>query len=151
MSASLLLRLAASAALFAWFGASEAADLNPAAINIKTQDQLAWTKTASGANEAVLFGDPSKPGWYGVLVKWDPGHMSRPHFHPNDRYVTVVSGTWYVGTGSKYDPPSTKPVPAGSFVTHYAKQIHYDGAKDQEVVLEIVGMGPDTATPAEAK
>ena len=153
MSTSLFLRAASAAALFAWLGASQAADLNPAAINIKTPDQLTWRKSTgpNSPNQAILFGDPSKPGWYGILVKWDPGKMSRPHFHPSDRYVTVVSGTWYVGTGSKYDPPSTKPVPAGSFVTHYAKQIHYDGAKDQEVVLEIVGMGPDTATPAEAK
>jgi len=153
MSTSLFLRAASAAALFAWLGASQAADLNPAAINIKTPDQLTWRKSTgpNSPNQAILFGDPSKPGWYGILVKWDPGKMSRPHFHPNDRYVTVVSGTWYVGTGSKYDPASTKPVPAGSFVTHYAKQIHYDGAKDQEVVLEIVGMGPDTATPAEAK
>jgi len=153
MSTSLFLRAASAAALFVWLGASQAADLNPAAINIKTPDRLTWRKSTgpNSPNQAILFGDPSKPGWYGILVKWDPGKMSRPHFHPNDRYVTVVSGTWYVGTGSKYDPPSTKPVPAGSFVTHFAKQIHYDGAKDQEVVLEIVGMGPDTATPAEAK
>ena len=143
-------RLAAFA-IFLLLGASRAADLNPAAINIQLPGQLKWTVTGSGANEAVLFGDPSKPGWYGVLVRWDPGHMSRPHFHPNDRYVTVISGTWWVGTGPKYDPPSTKPVPAGSFVTHYAKQIHYDGAKDEPVVLEIVGMGPATSTRAETK
>lgn len=153
MSLSSLLRIAGAAAMFAWLAASQAADLNPAAINIKTPDQLTWRKSTgpNSPNQAILFGDPSKPGWYGILVKWDPGKMSRPHFHPNDRYVTVVSGTWWVGTGSKYDPASTKPVPAGSFVTHYAKQIHYDGAKDQEVVLEIVGMGPETSTPAEAK
>jgi hypothetical protein len=143
-------RLAAFA-IFVLLGASRAADLNPAAINIQLPGQLKWTVTGSGANEAVLFGDPSKSGWYGVLVRWDPGHMSRPHFHPNDRYVTVISGTWWVGTGPKYDPPSTKPIPAGSFVTHYAKQIHYDGAKDEPVVLEIVGMGPATSTPAETK
>ena len=153
MSTSLFLRSAAVGALFGWFGASRAADLDPAAINIKTPDQLSWRKSTgpNSPNEAILFGDPSKPGWYGILVKWDPGHMSRPHFHPNDRYVTVISGTWWVGTGPKYDPASTKPVPEGSFVTHYAKQIHYDGAKDKEVMIEIVGMGPDTATPAEKK
>jgi hypothetical protein len=77
--------------------------------------------------------------------------MSHPHYHPNDRLVTVISGTWWVGTGSKYDPASTKPVPAGSFVRHFAKQIHYDGAKDEEVMLEIVGEGPATMIPAEKK
>ena len=80
-----------------------------------------------------------------------PHHMSHPHFHPNDRFITVISGTWWVGTGSKYDPDSTTPIPAGSFVTHYGKQIHYDGAKDGDVTLEIVGMGPATSTPAETK
>ena len=42
-------------------------------------------------------------------------------------------------------------MPAGSFVTHFANQLHYDGAKDQECVLQIVGEGPDTTTNAEAK
>jgi len=56
-----------------------------------------------------------------------------------------------VGTGPKFDPDGTVPLPAGTFVTHFGKQIHYDGAKDSEAVLEIVGEGPATATPAEAK
>ena len=43
------------------------------------------------------------------------------------------------------------PMPTGTFVRHVGKQIHYDGAKDGDTVLEIVGMGPATATPAEAK
>jgi len=34
---------------------------------------------------------------------------------------------------------------------HFGKQIHYDGAKDGDTVLEIVGEGPATATPAEQK
>ena len=42
-------------------------------------------------------------------------------------------------------------MPAGTFVTHFGKQIHYDGAKDADVILEIVGMGPATATEAETK
>jgi hypothetical protein len=44
-----------------------------------------------------------------------------------------------------------KPVPAGSFVTHYAKEIHYDGARDGEAILQIVGIGPATSTAAEQK
>jgi hypothetical protein len=72
-------------------------------------------------------------------------------FHPTDRYIYVISGTWWVGTDAKYDPDNIVPVPAGSYVTHFGKQIHYDGAKDEEFVLEIVGMGPATSTPAEAK
>ena len=40
---------------------------------------------------------------------------------------------------------------AGTFVTHYGQQVHFDGAKDEDAVLLIVGLGPATATPAEAK
>jgi hypothetical protein len=127
------------------------ADLNPAALAYKLPNQIQWIEEANGAKQAVLRGDLAKPGPYIVLVKWEPHRMSRPHFHPNDRFITLISGTWWVGTGSKFDPNSTVAIPAGSFVTHFGKQIHYDGAKDVETVLEIVGEGPATATPAEVK
>ena len=139
------------ATMFVWLASIQASDLNPAAISIKLPKEIPWVASPSGSVQAILFGDPAKPGLYGVLTKWTPHHMSRPHYHPNDRFVTVISGTWWVGTGSKYDPESTVPIPAGSFVTHTGKQIHYDGAKDGEVVLEIVGMGPATSVPAEVK
>jgi hypothetical protein len=37
-------------------------------------------------------------------------------------------------------------MPAGSFVTHFGKQVHWDGAKDEDAVLLIMGEGPATAT-----
>ena len=139
-------------ALLMCIGVLNAADLDPKAIAIQLPKDIKWVSNPNaGAETAVLLGDPSKPGLYVILQKWLPHHNSRPHFHPNDRYVTVLSGTWWVNTGPKYDPASFKPVPAGSFVIHYAKEIHYDGAKDQPCVLQIVGMGPATNTPAEEK
>jgi hypothetical protein len=129
----------------------KATDLNPAALRFTPPDKIPWVESPAGSAQAVLRGDPEKPGPYIVLTKWHAGHMSHPHFHPNDRFITVISGTWWVGTGTKYDPDSTVPMPAGSFVTHFGKQVHYDGAKDGDVVLEIVGEGPATSTPAEVK
>jgi hypothetical protein len=149
--ASRALLAIAAATVFAGVFSVQAASPDPKVLSYQLPDKIHWTENAGGAKQAVLVGDPSKPGLYIVLTKWTPHHMSHPHFHPNDRYITVISGTWWVGTGSKYDPNSTTPIPAGSFVTHYGKQIHYDGAKDEEVTLEIVGMGPATSTPAEAK
>lgn len=125
--------------------------LNPAALVYKLPSQIQWTDDPIGAKTAVLAGDPSKPGLYVMLVKWTPHHMSHPHWHPNDRFVTVLSGTWWVGTGTKFDPDNTVPMPAGTFVKHFARQVHYDGAKDQEAMLEIVGEGPATATPAKGQ
>jgi hypothetical protein len=37
---------------------------------------------------------------------------------------------------------------AGAFVTHHAKQVHWDGAKDEEAVIAIMGIGPGTTKPS---
>ena len=63
----------------------------------------------------------------------------------------MLKGTWWVGSGTKYDPNATVPMPAGTFVTHYGQQVHFDGAKDEDAVLLIVGLGPATSTLAEEK
>jgi hypothetical protein len=145
------------AALVAVFGfvllhsSPTAAELNPAALAYKLPKDIPWVDQGNGSMRAVLAGDPDKPGLYVLLNKWKAHNMSRPHFHPNDRFITVISGTWWVGTGSKFDPDSTVPLPPGTFVRHIGKQIHYDGAKDEDAVLEIVGIGPATSTPAEAR
>jgi hypothetical protein len=144
------LGLACSAALSAAEGPF--ATLNPKAISIRLPSDIQWKGPNTEGLEIIpLAGDASKPGIYVVLAKWYAHHLSRPHFHPNDRFITVLSGTWWVNTGRKYDPDHMKPVPAGSFVTHYANEVHYDGAQDGDVVLEIVGMGPGTLIPAEDK
>lgn len=140
-----------SALLIGYFGIVRAADLDPRAITIQLPNQIKWTESPDGSATAVVRGDPNQPGEYALLIKWHAHHMSRPHFHPNDRFITVISGTWWVGTGTKFDPEGTKPVPPGSFVRHTANQVHYDGAKDEEVMLEIIGQGPATMTPAEKK
>jgi hypothetical protein len=123
-----------------------AAELNPAALVYKLPDQIPWGPVnAAGAQSAVVVGDPTKPGFYMVYNKWTKGsHFSHPHFHPNDRYIVVLSGTWWVGTGPKFDPENgTVPMPPGSFVT---QQVHWDGAKDEDAVLLIMGEGPATST-----
>jgi hypothetical protein len=127
-----------------------ATELDPKAIAIQLPKDIKWVKNG-GAETAVLVGDPAKPGLYVVLQKWLPHNNSRPHFHANDRFITVISGTWWVNTGARYDPDGFKPVPAGSFVKHFANEIHYDGAKDAECILQIVGIGPATSVPAEQK
>jgi hypothetical protein len=148
-----LLRLVFGAGVvMAICGSAAAGDLDPAAIAYTLPDKIAWKQTSPGSQQAILAGDPSKPGPYVVLNKWLAGNnMSRPHFHPNDRFIMVLKGTWWMGTGGKFDPASTVPVPAGTFVTHFARQVHYDGSKDEDVVLLITGEGPATSTRVEPK
>jgi hypothetical protein len=121
-------------------------------VEVTTTDKIKWVRNAAGTQEtAVLFGDPTKPGPYVMRLRWLPGNMSRPHFHPNDRFFVVVEGTWWVGAGDKFDPESTVPVPAGGYVLHKAGAVHYDGAKKEPVVIQVWGMGPNTSTSAEKK
>jgi quercetin dioxygenase-like cupin family protein len=131
--------------------AANAAELNPKAIAIKLPDTIKWRDPTGAApvNQAILHGDPTKPGLYVVMNRFKPGAFSRPHFHPNDRFITVIKGTWYVGTGNKWDKDATIAVKEGGFVTHFGKEVHYDGAKEEETWLIIVGEGPATLTRVE--
>jgi hypothetical protein len=100
---------------------------------IATPDQL---QPEDGSITTVIYGDPSKSGIYVIQITWPPGRGSRPHYHNQARYINVLSGTWYVHTGPEsdiyiYEPPNGH---------------HYDMAKDEEVVVQIFGMGPVVTT-----
>jgi quercetin dioxygenase-like cupin family protein len=130
-----------------------AAELNPAAVSVKLPDKLTWRDPTGNAdvNQAVVFGDPTKPGFYVVMNRYKAGAFSRPHFHPNDGFVTVLKGTLWVGTGAKFDINNTVAMPAGTVMQHFGKQIHFQGAKNEETLILVAGEGPATATPAEEK
>ena len=144
--------LAAVAVMLLPLTLSSAAQIDNKAVEFITPDKIKFVKNAAGTNEtAVLFGDPEKPGPYVIRLRWFPGNMSRPHFHQNDRFFVVISGTWWLGTGDTFNPDSTVPVPAGTYVIHKAKQPHYDGAKGEPAVIQVWGMGPATSIPAEKR
>ena len=142
MSRWLAIALCASGCLSA---APIVADPPVEAMTIVRERDIKWTSEASipGLQTAVLAGDPRAAGQpYVIRVRFPPGTFSPPHFHPETRYIVVLKGTWWVGAGPKWDREATTPLPAGSFVVHHAQQVHYDGAKDEEVLLQITGIGP---------
>jgi quercetin dioxygenase-like cupin family protein len=105
-----------------------------------------------GVMVATLYGDPSKPGMYVIRIKWPKHTMSRPHTHPQDRHVVVLSGTWYTGTGETFDPEKSVGLKAGGYMMHPAGAVHWDGTRDDEAIIQITGMGPattDLVKPAE--
>ena len=140
-------------ALFALAAATAPAEgLDHDTLQYTKVEDIPWVDSAAGTSaQAKIYGDPSKPGPYAYFNKWKAGNMSRPHFHPNDRHIVVLKGTWWVGTGERFDPDGTVPLPAGTYVLHTGKHIHYDGAKEGDVILMIYGEGPATSTPAEKK
>ena len=66
---------------------------DPSHIPVVLTKDIKWTGQEGRQQQAVLFGDPNKPGLYGVIIKWYPGNFSQPHFHDQERYAYVISGT----------------------------------------------------------
>jgi quercetin dioxygenase-like cupin family protein len=134
-----------AATLAVGFSAGVLADPPAEVMNITRSDDVKFMPSSivPGVASAVISGDPKVPGQpYVVRNRFSPNTFSPPHFHPETRYIVVLKGTWYVGTGTDWDKSKTTPVPAGSFVVHHPNKIHWDGAKDEEVILQIMGVGP---------
>jgi len=132
-----------------------ASDQNPAgeaAFVRLTPEQIHWQDMpdAYGGQLATIAGDPSGHGLYVQRVRFPPHVMDRPHWHPGDRYITVIKGTWYTGTGPTFDPRRSIPLKAGSYMFHPARALHWDGSNsDEEVIVQVVGLGPVETTPAD--
>lgn len=142
--------LAALAALsLALLGGAAVAATHEETISVADVEHLQWKDYPGlpGVKFTVLDGDPSKEGMYTIRVKFAPHTMSQPHWHPERRYVTVIKGTWWAGTGAAFDPNNTTPLHAGSFGAHTPREIHFDGAKDEEVIVQISGIGPSGTIP----
>jgi hypothetical protein len=123
--------------------------LNPKAMKLILPENIKWAPAAglTGTDSYTLVGDAGKPGFYVVLNRFHAGNFSHPHYHANDRYIMVLSGTWWVATGAKDDPENiTVPVKAGSFAVHTGREVHYDGARAgaEDAVVMIFGQGPGT-------
>jgi mannose-6-phosphate isomerase-like protein (cupin superfamily) len=144
--------LTALAATLALVTATASADKDKAGFVRVKPEEVVWNDRPGydGVKFAVVHGDPTKPGIYVIRAKFSPGTMTKPHWHQEDRYVTVVSGTWYTGEGDNFEPDKTLPLKAGSFMVHPARAHHFDGAKDEEVIVQIVGLGPSSTTPLDA-
>jgi len=109
---------------------------------------------AEGSRSVNIFGDPSKPGIYVIQITFPPGRGSRPHFHSTARYITVLKGTWWVSTGPDsdvYNPDAMRRVEQGTFIYEPPNGHHYDMAKDEEVTVQIMGMGPVITTSVESR
>ncbi|HET9830988.1 MAG TPA: cupin domain-containing protein, partial [Vicinamibacterales bacterium] len=112
-------------------------------------DELKWRPTEGnklGVETAVVEGDPSKPGYYLTINHFPAGVMSRPHAHPDERYVMVLRGTWYTDEGNVFQPSKAVPLKPGDFMRHPKGGPHYDGAIDEDCWVAISGYGPTKAT-----
>jgi uncharacterized RmlC-like cupin family protein len=99
---------------------------------------------SSGIETVVLKGDPDQAGLYTIMLRV-PAHKRIPsHSHRDDRVATVISGTWHIGYGDKFDEAKLKALPPGSFYTEPPSWNHFAETGDEPVVVQITGFGPSS-------
>lgn len=117
----------------------------------KDEVELESGSTDFNVRSRVIVGDPDEEGIYVMRIEFGPNVTSPPHYHDQDRYVTVISGVWGFGRGASGDCDETVPMTEGAFVMHPKGAVHYDGSCNGEpVVVQIIGLGPVKTTRLEA-
>ena len=95
----------------------------------------------SGAEAAVLFGDPSKEGLFGLRLKVPAGYAIPPHTHPAHEVVTVITGSVKLGMGEIADESAATLLPAGSLFALPPGSAHFV-YMDEETIVQITTNGP---------
>ena len=98
----------------------------------------------SGIQTVVLKGDPNEAGVYTIMLRVPAHTQIAAHSHRDDRVATVVSGTWHIGYGDKFDESKLRALPPGSFYTEPPGRNHFAETGDEPVVVQITGFGPSS-------
>jgi anti-sigma factor ChrR (cupin superfamily) len=108
-------------------------------------DQIEWKdgppSLPPGCKFAVLEGDPAKPGFFCMRAKLPNGYKVPPHFHPGVERITIISGTFHLGSGEKFDKSAATALPAGSYSSMQPGMKHF-GWAEGETVVQTATEGP---------
>lgn len=94
----------------------------------------------SGAQAAVLVGNPGQAGIFTLRLKMPAGYRVPRHWHPTDEAVTLVEGDLTLSMGAA-DAASDEALSPGDFVNLPAKMHHMASSKGGAVV-QIQSTGP---------
>jgi len=95
----------------------------------------------AGAQAAVLDGDPTKPGLFTIRLKVPDGYAIPAHWHSVEENLTVISGSFGLGLGDKFERGKIRYLPPGSYVRLGKEERHFAMAKG-ETVVQVHGTGP---------
>ncbi len=122
----------------------EESQLTSSSPIILTNLDLKWSDAGTlppGAKLAILEGDPAQSGLFTMRAKFPANYKIPPHWHPVDEHLTVLSGTYNIGLGERFDKKTSRELPAGSFVVMPAKTYHFAWTK-VETVIQVHSVGP---------
>jgi len=109
-----------------------------------TPADLQWTDVPSlppGAKIAVIEGKLNEGQAFTFRLRFPANYRIPAHWHPAVERVTVLSGTFNMGTGDKLDETKTMPLAAGSIAIMQPKTNHFAWTKE-ETVVQLHGTGP---------
>ena len=109
-----------------------------------TASDLKWADVPSlppGAKIAVIEGPMTEAVPFTIRLKFPANYSIPAHSHPAVERVTVLSGTFHMGTGDKLDSQKTMPLSPGDMMIMQPKTNHFAWNKE-EVVVQLNGMGP---------
>lgn len=99
----------------------------------------------SGAQMAVVSGDPGGKGKFAIQLKMPADYAVPPHSHPTTEMVKVISGKVHLGMGDTADMAKAKTVTAGHSLVMKAKMHHWLHAPGP-ATIEVSGEGPFAIT-----
>ncbi len=94
-----------------------------------------------GAQIAVLEGNPGEAGVFTLRIRMPDGYFIAPHWHPNVERVTVISGTFLLGSGDVLNRQATERLGPGSYTSLPPETRHYAIAEG-ETVIQLTSVGP---------
>jgi hypothetical protein len=109
-----------------------------------TPAELKWSDVPSlppGAKLAVIEGPMSQAVPFTVRLKFPDKYRIPPHFHPAVERVTVLSGTFHMGAGEKFDRKKTQALKAGGIAIMQPKTPHFAWTSG-ETIVQLHGTGP---------
>jgi quercetin dioxygenase-like cupin family protein len=112
---------------------------------IAAPDSLKWgpgpASLPKGAELAVIAGDPGKEGPFVYRIRVPAGYKVQPHTHPGDENVTVISGTFHIAMGDKFEESKGTALKAGGFFKAPRGMAHYAWFTES-TVFQVHGIGP---------
>ena len=92
--------------------------------------------------DTAVFGDASKPGMYVLRKKMAANQTARPGYADQDRWITVLKGTFWVAKGDVFKPDAFLPIREGGLMYLPANTHYFGMAGETDVILQITGNGP---------
>lgn len=120
-------------------------DSGPEQHLLYSSDAVEWQTAPpsleTGAEVAVLEGNPGEAGVFTMRIRMPDGFIISPHWHPGVERVTVLSGDFHLGTGDVLNQDTAEHLAPGSY-TSIPPEMHHYAIADGETVVQLTSVGP---------